>query len=1356
MTGAPSGPLKLATDFIADAPPVDDPDLVDLAHKWLVHRGLPIAARITPALHGLWTDGFLVGSISARTVLAHHLVKAESTVTMAADWAHWSPGDEEAARELLGAEGFGDGLQALLDAGNVVIKGIEATKLDQLAAILATGVQHGDAPATIGQAIRALVDDPKWAYKVALTETTRAVSSATLLRYSRNGVTGKEWMTAGDQHVCTNICGPNEDQGAILVDQAFQSADEAPPGHPLCRCSIGPAWLTAEEAAAAGAPMLPGFNPGDRPLAARRAAPGSDTPAQISAAHALEIRQALTAARTIPDIEKAFSAEAKVITGRDDLAGLRVNFGRSMERESSPLTAREHAEGILRVLERFPDAHLQRIAWFNDAEQSVFATAEGGKIEFNLAYAGSAERGKYLRQLAKGVEDWDKHGTSWSFRGSGNPAATAVHEMGHILDIETLGMRAAPKIEALVRDLADREGTTPYMLIRQQVSQYATTNTIELTAEAFGDAIVNGSAASELSRGIFDLIVREYEATNGTYFSAADLAGEPGIGAHALKLGADPLGKLKVTELRALAKDRGLTGYSKLTKPQLLERLRAAEPAGVERAPAAFEARLADAAKGTDALDAAGSHLSRPGAGARETLTTREPTGWTPAQTKEHLDALAAYQNSPVSINTWLRSDRAGPAPYYLRAMDEVQAHSRLAKEIQAWRGMQSGVEVFGDRLAGDLTGATWTEQAFASVSVREPAARMYAMQGVGSDLPGMVLRLVVPEDVSAIDLGKQGELLLDRGLSMRVAADRGVVDGVRLLDVEIIPKTADLFPAAGETMTEAQAVARQAALDEVRGRADIAAEIHELVNNGASERALLARITSREKLTGLRVPDLKALVNDPGALLRAVDDMADRAGLTRIGDMTGGPVPFDRKLMEGEKGLTSGQQVVVTKPGYTATLANGETVQVARAQVSAATQDEIRAAAERVAAEQKATERAIARAAARERNQLLEARTKVGDLLAELDELVDKKAATKVFEERLTYAEQTGAVDKATATVLRKAVATEDPTKVRAALTRVASKNGLKPIGQAGKTAKYDPALHEPVGAVPAEGTTVRVVRRGMSTTVDGQDIQLTRARTTVPEAKPKPAPKPRAKPAPKPSTAPQTSVVDYDARRAAIRDLSAQTPTATRPLGGGYSAYTNLLDYPDRRIVEKTYGARTGEVQAEAVREADREELGPQVLEALGLRAPAVARWGDNRLAMEFIDGQTGSEIVPWGKQVPAAIIDSDDGRLMGLADRLMANTDRNEGNWIRTPDGHLAGIDHGSIFQRASGSGTSPFSEYLTAASNDFTKADMALVRARLESLAAEFARLNRTAWHDSMMRRLTQIEKRAKGTHNRIAP
>ena len=145
-------------------------------------------------------------------------------------------------------------------------------------------------------------------------------------------------------------------------------------------------------------------------------------------------------------------------------------------------------------------------------------------------------------------------------------------------------------------------------------------------------------------------------------------------------------------------------------------------------------------------------------------------------------------------------------------------------------------------------------------------------------------------------------------------------------------------------------------------------------------------------------------------------------------------------------------------------------------------------------------------RAALRIRQAEIDKRTAVADLLADFDELIGKGQAPKVFLQRLAT---TTSVDKATIDALRKALASGDPAKLRLALSRLGTKHGLKPVGRAGVVTKFDPKLHEPIGATPSAGAKVKIVRRGTELDLNGEKIQLGKAQVVIVEPKPAGAPK-------------------------------------------------------------------------------------------------------------------------------------------------------------------------------------------------------------------------------------------------------
>lgn len=259
------------------------------------------AAEFLPVLRGLWTDGYVVGTLSARSVLAHHgiavtpaqTVKADepvATLTMGTDWGGWSPGDELAARQVLEREGAIDGLLSLLDTGDTVADGIMVTRLERLAGVLTEGLARGDSPAKIAQALRPILDSSKWAHLVAITETTRAVSAATLLRYRDNGIEAKEWWTAADQRVCPE-CNENESVGAVGLAAGFPDGNSGPPAHPGCRCSLAPVILTESQAQAEGIDVSPPlFGGADLAQVGMRAA--EDILSEVEGEEAAEVAEA--------------------------------------------------------------------------------------------------------------------------------------------------------------------------------------------------------------------------------------------------------------------------------------------------------------------------------------------------------------------------------------------------------------------------------------------------------------------------------------------------------------------------------------------------------------------------------------------------------------------------------------------------------------------------------------------------------------------------------------------------------------------------------------------------------------------------------------------------------------------------------------------------------------------------------------------------------------------------------------------------------------------------------------------------------------------------------------------------------
>jgi len=239
-------------------------------------------------------------------------------------------------------------------------------------------------------------------------------------------------------------------------------------------------------------------------------------------------------------------------------------------------------------------------------------------------------------------------------------------------------------------------------------------------------------------------------------------------------------------------------------------------------------------------------------------------------------------------------------------------------------------------------------------------------------------------------------------------------------------------------------------------------------------------------------------------------------------------------------------------------------------------------------------------------------------------------------------------------------------------------------------------------------------------------------------------------------------TMTPTYAQRQQAVRDVIEQPGSKTQALEQGQQGKTTLVTAPDgRKAVHKSF-------DHDALRRVDAEELGARIADAVGVRAPTVVRVADNAVGMEFIPGTVARR----DAAIPAAVVGSDDGKLIGLADFLMHNSDRN-GNWIRLANGRLAVIDHTSAFVATGGSMrtrglSTEFADYLSPnrhvglharrlhESIDLAPQDLAVIRARLEALQPEFVARGRQDWYDAMLRNLDDIEARAVGTRTILGP
>ena len=132
-------------------------------------------------------------------------------------------------------------------AAQLVTRMDEETK-SRLAKVIGDAIENKRGIPGLARDIRREFDDmTKYRSTViARNETATALESAFYERGKSMGVTGKEWVTVGDDKV-SDICLQNEAAGVIPFDQPFPSGHLTPPGHVQCRCACIPSMLKGGE-----------------------------------------------------------------------------------------------------------------------------------------------------------------------------------------------------------------------------------------------------------------------------------------------------------------------------------------------------------------------------------------------------------------------------------------------------------------------------------------------------------------------------------------------------------------------------------------------------------------------------------------------------------------------------------------------------------------------------------------------------------------------------------------------------------------------------------------------------------------------------------------------------------------------------------------------------------------------------------------------------------------------------------------------------------------------------------------------------------------------------------------------------
>ncbi len=118
-----------------------------------------------------------------------------------------------------------------------LVVGLDKETVSRIADTIAEGIEQRLGSAGTAKLIRQELKDMEVsrAITIAATEINNAMSQATLDKLGALEIEYKQWILDADP---CEICIGNADQGAIPVNEPFESGDMAPAAHPNCRCAI--------------------------------------------------------------------------------------------------------------------------------------------------------------------------------------------------------------------------------------------------------------------------------------------------------------------------------------------------------------------------------------------------------------------------------------------------------------------------------------------------------------------------------------------------------------------------------------------------------------------------------------------------------------------------------------------------------------------------------------------------------------------------------------------------------------------------------------------------------------------------------------------------------------------------------------------------------------------------------------------------------------------------------------------------------------------------------------------------------------------------------------------------------------
>jgi SPP1 gp7 family putative phage head morphogenesis protein len=200
------------------------------ARAWAMLHVQTNKEPIKAVLVKVYADGFVLGQVSAKEAISK-AKESRKAGEVYVDWQNWKPGNRAAALLLRPTNAF----KKLLDQAGIVSDNLAKVGYERIGTALADSIAAGFSPQRAAKVITEKIGDPARALTIAITEQNRAISAATIERYSDAGLEQVEWITSDP----CDICAPNDGQ-IVSIGEDFNSGDSQPPVHPNCRCALLP------------------------------------------------------------------------------------------------------------------------------------------------------------------------------------------------------------------------------------------------------------------------------------------------------------------------------------------------------------------------------------------------------------------------------------------------------------------------------------------------------------------------------------------------------------------------------------------------------------------------------------------------------------------------------------------------------------------------------------------------------------------------------------------------------------------------------------------------------------------------------------------------------------------------------------------------------------------------------------------------------------------------------------------------------------------------------------------------------------------------------------------------------------